>query len=101
METRVTYRASEETVKRLQELAEKYGVSQSALLSLLVNDRWLAEQGTFGGGTPKGGRSLNVPDEDPNSKLQQAEEEELLKKFPALEGMQMNFPQKKKRKRKR
>lgn len=43
METRVTYRTSEETVKRLQSLAEKYGVSQSALLTMLVNERWLAE----------------------------------------------------------
>lgn len=43
METRVTYRTSEETVKRLQELSDKYGVSQSALLTLLVNERWLAE----------------------------------------------------------
>jgi len=43
METRVTYRTSEETVKRLQELSDKYGVSQSALLTMLVNERWLAE----------------------------------------------------------
>jgi len=43
METRVTYRATEETVKRLQELSDKYGVSQSALLTMLVNERWLAE----------------------------------------------------------
>ena len=46
METRVTYRASEETVKRLQELSVKYGVSQSALLTMLVNDRWLSENGS-------------------------------------------------------
>jgi len=43
METRVTYRTSEETVKRLQELSDKYGISQSALLTMLVNERWLAE----------------------------------------------------------
>jgi hypothetical protein len=43
METRVTYRASEETVRRLQELSDKYGVSQSALLTMLVNERWLVE----------------------------------------------------------
>lgn len=44
METRVTYRTSEETVRRLQELSDKYGVSQSALLTLLVNERWLDER---------------------------------------------------------
>ena len=44
MEIRVTYRTSEETVKRLQELADKYGVSQSGLLTMLVNERWLAEK---------------------------------------------------------
>jgi hypothetical protein len=43
METRVTYRTSEETVKRLQELSDKYGISQSALLTMLVNERWLLE----------------------------------------------------------
>jgi hypothetical protein len=43
METRVTYRTSEETVKRLQDLSDKYGVSQSALLTMLVNQRWLSE----------------------------------------------------------
>jgi len=43
VETRVTYRTSEETIKRLQELSDKYGVSQSALLTMLVNERWLAE----------------------------------------------------------
>ena len=43
METRVTYRTSEETVKRLQELSNKYGISQSALLTMLVNERWLSE----------------------------------------------------------
>jgi hypothetical protein len=44
MEIRVTYRTSQETVKRLQELSDKYGVSQSALLTMLVNQRWLSEQ---------------------------------------------------------
>jgi hypothetical protein len=43
METRVTYRTSVETVKCLQELSDKYGVSQSALLTMLVNQRWLSE----------------------------------------------------------
>ena len=43
METRVTYRTSEETIERLRELAQKYGISQSALLTMLVNERWLAE----------------------------------------------------------
>jgi len=46
METRVTYRASQETVKRLQELSDKYGISQSALLTMLVNERWLVEHAT-------------------------------------------------------
>jgi len=45
METRVTYRATQDTVERLRQLAEKYGISQSALLTMLVNERWLLEQG--------------------------------------------------------
>jgi hypothetical protein len=51
METRVTYRTSQETVKRLQELSDKYGISQSALLTMLVNERWLLEKNpiTLGG----------------------------------------------------
>lgn len=43
METRVTYRTSQETVERLQDLADKYGVSQSGLLTMLVNQLWLSE----------------------------------------------------------
>jgi hypothetical protein len=45
METRVTYRTSPETVERLQKLSDKYGISQSALLTMLVNERWLLEHG--------------------------------------------------------
>jgi predicted transcriptional regulator len=44
METRITFRASDQTLERLRALAEKYGVSQSALLSMFVHERWLAEQ---------------------------------------------------------
>ncbi len=44
MEIRITFRASQETVSRLQVLTEKYGVSQSALLSMFVHERWLDEQ---------------------------------------------------------
>jgi predicted transcriptional regulator len=40
---RVTYRAADETIRRLQELAEKYGVSRSALITMLVHQRWLDE----------------------------------------------------------
>lgn len=73
METRVTYRASEETVKRLQALSEKYGISQSALLTMLVNERWLAEHRvSFGGGpSVSAGKApneidLEPPDDFPN-----------------------------------
>lgn len=45
MEIKVTFRASQETHKRLQELSKRYGVSQSALLSMLVHERWLSELG--------------------------------------------------------
>lgn len=108
METRVTYRASQETVERLRELAEKYGISQSALLTMLVNERWLAEKqsgkaGTFGGAlTRERGEAPNVP-EDINEQFELAEEDKkLLEQFPALQGMQpiITYPgRKKKRKR--
>jgi Zn-dependent peptidase ImmA (M78 family) len=39
----VISRMSQESYDRLQELSKKYGVSSSALLVLLVNERWLAE----------------------------------------------------------
>ena len=39
----VISRMSEESYERLQELSEKYGVSSSGLLTLLVNERWLKE----------------------------------------------------------
>jgi len=52
METRVTYRTTQETVKRLQELSDKYGISQSALLTMLVNERWLFEHRVSFGGEP-------------------------------------------------
>ena len=67
METRVTYRASEETVKRLQELSDKYGISQSALLTMLVNERWLAEHRFSFGGAPSvsAGKAPNEMDPEP------------------------------------
>ncbi len=69
METRVTYRTSQETVKRLQELAEKYGISQSALLTMLVNERWIAER--LGAqerppGREEAGRTAREPEPPPN-----------------------------------
>ena len=39
----VLTRMSQETYERMQALAEKYGLSASALLVSLVNDRWLLE----------------------------------------------------------
>ncbi len=69
METRVTYRTSQETVKRLQELAEKYGISQSALLTMLVNERWLAERSDAAERTParaEDGRTAREPEPPPN-----------------------------------
>ena len=41
----VISRMSQESYDRLQELSKKYGVSSSALLVMLVNERWLQEQG--------------------------------------------------------
>ncbi|MBT7073117.1 MAG: hypothetical protein HN560_11110 [Anaerolineae bacterium] len=40
----VISRMSQESYDRLQELSKKYGVSSSALLVMLVNERWLQEQ---------------------------------------------------------
>jgi predicted DNA-binding protein len=39
----VLTRMSQESYNRLQELSGKYGVSSSALLVMLINERWLQE----------------------------------------------------------
>jgi hypothetical protein len=39
----VLIRVSQETYDRLQGLSDKYGMSASALVVSLVNDRWLSE----------------------------------------------------------
>lgn len=104
MKTAKTFRLSEQAIKQLQTLKERTGTNETAIVEIAL---MLFEQGivegvrvgrTFGGGAPEGERSPNVQAQQTE---EQVEMEELLKKFPALKGMQMSFPQKKKRKRKR
>jgi hypothetical protein len=99
MKTAKTFRLSEQAINQLQALKKRTGTNETAIVEIALA---LFERGIIEGLTalPLGGVPSVVAGGGPSVIDEQAEEQELLKKFPGLKGMQMSFPHSKKRKRK-
>jgi predicted transcriptional regulator len=100
MKTAKTFRLSEQAIKQLQTLKERTGTNETAIIEIALA---LFEQGIVEGvrvDRTFGGAPSVEAGEAPNVREEQTEQEELLRKFPQLKGMQMSFPHRKKRKRK-
>lgn len=105
--TAKSFRLSEQAIGQLDVLHRKTGVNETAIVevALALFHRSIVEgislARTFGGALKRElGEAPNVHDE--NEAMEQAEVEELLRKFPMLwdaSKVQITFPHKKKRKR--